>query len=121
MLSSKVKNSIEALLIYRDKDAVENSFDDLKNSLDMKRLRIHSATAMSSRLFLQFLALILISLIRNTTRQNSVLKNLMVREVMEEMETLSKITYTNRCGEIYTETSPMQQKIMDIFQSTLPT
>ena len=72
ILSSKITNPIEALHIDREKDAVENSFDDLKNSLDMKRLRIHSAKAMDSRLFLQFLALILISYIRNTTRQDSV-------------------------------------------------
>ncbi len=40
---------------YRAKNAVENSFDDLKNHLDMRRLRIHTSDAMDSRLFLQFL------------------------------------------------------------------
>lgn len=121
ILSNKVKDPMDALRIYREKDVVENSFDDLKNGLDMKRLRIHSATAMDSRLFLQFLALILICRIRNTTREDRILRNLTVREVMEEMETLAKITYSNRYGQVYTETSPIQRNIMDAFKLTLPT
>jgi len=120
ILSSKLKDPIDALRIYREKDVVENSFDDLKNALDMRRLRIHSAAAMDSRLFLQFLALILICRIRNTTREDKILRNLTVREVMEEMETLSKITYSNRYGQLYTEISPIQRQIMDAFKLTLP-
>lgn len=120
ILSSKVKDPIDALRIYREKDVVENSFDDLKNSLDMKRLRIHSAAAMDSRLFLQFLALILICRIRNTTREDQSLRNLTVREIMEEMETLAKITYSNRYGQLYTETSPIQRTIIEAFKLTLP-
>jgi len=119
ILSSKLKDPMEALRVYRQKDAVENSFDDLKNALDMKRLRIHSSRAMDSRLFLQFLALILISKIRNAIREDSVLKNLAVREVLEEMQTLSQITYSNRRGQIYTEVSPIQRKIMELFKLSL--
>ncbi len=120
ILSSKAKDPMDALRIYREKDSVENSFDDLKNTLDMKRLRIHSAAAMDSRLFLQFLALILICRIRNTTREDKILRNLTVREVMEEMETLSKITYSNRYGQLYTETSPIQRNIMAAFKLAIP-
>lgn len=121
ILSSKIKDPMDALRIYREKDSVENSFDDLKNALDMKRLRIHSAAAMDSRLFLQFLALILVCRIRNTTRDDKKLRNLTVREIMEEMETLSQITYSNRYGQLHTETNPMQRKIMDAFNLTIPT
>ncbi|MBN1970685.1 MAG: transposase, partial [Candidatus Delongbacteria bacterium] len=56
--SNKIKNAKEALEIYRNKDVVENCFDDLKNHLDMKRIRVHSSKNMDSRLFIQFLALI---------------------------------------------------------------
>ena len=120
LLTSAVKDPMEALRIYRAKDAVENSFDDLKNHLDMKRLRIHTSAAMDSRLFLQFLALILICRIRNTTQNDKTLRNLTVREVMEDMETLVRITYSGRYGHIYTETSPIQRKIMEVFGLTLP-
>ncbi|NGX60541.1 MAG: hypothetical protein K940chlam9_00001 [Chlamydiae bacterium] len=54
ILSNKIKTAKEALSIYRTKDVVENSFDELKNHLDMKRLRVRTAAAMDSRLFLQY-------------------------------------------------------------------
>ena len=57
---------MEALRVYRTKDVVENSFDDLKNQLDMKRPRVHDSGVMDTRLFLQFLPLIFICHIRNT-------------------------------------------------------
>jgi transposase len=98
IMSNKIKDAQEALSVYRNKDVVENCFDDLKNHLDMKRLRVHSAKAMDGRLFLQFLALIYISTIRNTIKKDEKLKYMTVREVMEEMETMVKVKYSNRYG-----------------------
>ena len=34
---------------------------------------------------------------------------------MEEMETLVKVRYSNRYGTVFTETTPIQRRIMDIF------
>jgi len=86
----------------------------------MKRLRVHSAAAMDSRLFLQFLALIYISQIRKTTQRDKILKNLTVREVIENMETLVKIKYSHRYGQLYTEINPIQRKIMETFGLAIP-
>jgi hypothetical protein len=61
ILTNVKTDSGELLEAYRRKDVVENCFDDLKNILDMKRLRVHSSATMDSRLFIQFIALILIS------------------------------------------------------------
>jgi transposase len=119
--SNTIKRAVEALYVYRNKDVVENCFDDLKNQLDMKRLRVHSATAMDCRLFLQFLSLVYISTIRNTIEANNKLKYLTAREVMEEMETLTRIKYSNRYGQIFTETTAMQRCIMEAFDLKIPT
>ncbi|OGV17761.1 MAG: hypothetical protein A2X47_03130 [Lentisphaerae bacterium GWF2_38_69] len=119
ILSNAIKDPITALRVYRAKDVVENSFDDLKNTLDMKRLRIHSSAAMDARLFLQFLALIYICRIRNIIQEDEVLRNLTVREVMEDMETLVQIKYSHRYGQLLTETNPIQRKIMEAFGVTL--
>jgi len=121
IMSTSIKDPMEALRVYRAKDAVENSFDDLKNQLDMKRLRVHTSAAMDSRLFLQFLALILICQIRNTIQEDKILKNLTVREIMEDMETLVKITYSGRYGQLHTETSPIQREIMKAFGIAITT
>jgi transposase len=118
ILSTHLKDPCEALRIYRRKDAVENCFDDLKNQLDMKRLRVHGSAAMDSRIFLQFLALIIISALRKTARTDKTLKNMSTREIIESMETLVQIKYQDRYGQLHTEISPLQRKILDIFNIT---
>jgi len=120
IITNQTKSPEETLKNYREKDAVENSFDDLKNSLDMKRLRVHNSSAMDSRLFLQFLALIYVSEIRKVIRNNKKLKNLTVRDVMEQMETLTRIKYSKHYGQVYTETTPLQRDIMQAFDIILP-
>ncbi len=115
ILSNAIKAPAPALLAYRARDAVETSFDDLKNHLDMKRLLMHSSAAMDARLFLQFLALIYISKIRNVLQADKMLRGLTVREVMGDMETLVQIRYSHDYGQLYTATSPVQRKIMKAF------
>jgi hypothetical protein len=87
---------MEALHVYRTREVVENSFDDLKNQLDMKRLRVH------------VLSLIFICHIRNTVQGDKDLKNFTVREVMELLEPIVRIKYAGRYGQLYTETGPKQ-------------
>lgn len=118
ILSNKLKQAKETLSVYRSKDVVENCFDDLKNSLDMKRLRVHGSQAMDTRLFLQFLALIYVSQIRKTAKQNDKLKYLSVRDIMEQMETLTQVKYSGRYGKLLTETTPLQREILDAFDVT---
>ena len=115
IMSNEIRDSAEALSVYRNKDAVENCFDDLKNHMDMKRIRVHSANSMDSRIFIQFIALIYYSMIRIKIQNDEKLQFLTVRDVMEEMETLVKIKYSNRYGEVYTETTPKQKRIMKVF------
>lgn len=59
IISNTIMDAPEAISLYRAKDAVERAFDNLKNELDMKRLRVHSETAMAGILFVGFIALIL--------------------------------------------------------------
>lgn len=120
ILSNKIKSAGEALDVYRNKDVVENCFDDLKNHLDMKRLRVHNAAAMDGRLFIQFLALIYISSIRSRQQDDEKLRYMTAREIMEEMETLVRVKYSNRYGQVFTETTPIQRRIMDAFDIKLP-
>jgi hypothetical protein len=88
ILTTKKMSAMEALEVYRRKEAVENCFDDLKNHLDMKRLRVHSSPAMDSRLFVQFIALILLSKVRSVSKKSDALRVMSVREIMEAMETI---------------------------------
>jgi transposase len=121
ILSTSIKDPMEALHTYRRREVVESGFDDMKNQLDMKRLRIHSSSAMDARIFLQFLALVFVCRIRETIRHDKELRHCTVREVMELMEPLVRIKYSGRYGQLYTETGPMQRKIIEAFGVSLPT
>ncbi|WP_459926028.1 hypothetical protein, partial [Desulfatiferula olefinivorans] len=81
----------------------------------------HTSTAMDSRVFLQFLALILICRIRNISKKDKILKNLTVREIIEHMETLVKVKFSGRYGQLYNETYPIERRIMEVFELTLST
>jgi len=119
ILSTQIKDSREALRVYRSKDSVEKCFDDMKNQLDMKRLRVHDSGAMDNRFFIQFLALVLICRARDVIQSDQALWNLTFREMFEAMETLVRITYSGRYGKLYTERSPLQRKIMDGFRAQM--
>jgi transposase len=120
LLSSGIKEPLEAIKVYRDKDAVEKCFDDLKNSLDMKRLRMHKSTTADGRLFIQFIALILISELRQRMRTSGLIEKYTVRELLREMETLTKVTYTGKYGHILTELTKAQREILKELKIEVP-
>ena len=60
--------SEEILMIYRRRDVIEKSFDNLKNALDMKRLHCQSDSTMEGKVFVAFFSLILRSFIQNRLR-----------------------------------------------------
>jgi len=115
IMTNMKMSSLDVLELYRKKDIVEKSFDDLKNTLDMKRLRIHSSEAMKSRLFIQFLALILLSAIRIRAKKVKELQYKSAREIIVAMETITLITYSGRYGRIITEAGPQQKTIAEAF------
>jgi len=115
ILTNEGNNPLEVLKTYREKDMVENCFDDLKNQIDMKRLMVHRSTAMDGRLFVQFLALIYICFVRNIISENDELKNYTVHELISEMDTLSEITYSGKYGSLLAMLTNPQKKILTAF------
>jgi transposase len=120
ILTNDIKDPVETLRVYRDKDAVEKCFDDLKNQLDMKRLRIHSSPVMDGRLFVQFIALIYMSALRREMRKTGLIDKYSVHELLKEMETLTKVQYTGKYGHIITEITKSQRLIMECLGVELP-
>ena len=112
LLTNDIKDPVEALRVYRDKDHVEKCFDDLKNQLDMKRLRVHGSPAMDGRLFVQFIALIYMSALRKKMREAGLMDKYTVRELLLEMETLIQVRYSGKYGHILTEVTKPQRQIM---------
>ena len=120
LLTNSIKNPVEALQVYRDKDIVEKCFDDLKNQLDMKRLRMHSSSTVDGRLFVQFIALIYVSALRREMRKSNLIERYTVSELLQEMNTLTKVKYSGKYGHILTEVTKPQREILKSMNIALP-
>lgn len=62
--------SEQVIDIYRDKDGIEKVFDDIKNIQDCRRLNVQSRPVMEGRMFVVFIAAILVSEIRQRMKHN---------------------------------------------------
>lgn len=62
--------SEQVIDIYRDKDGIEKIFDDIKNVQDCKRLNVQSRPVMEGKMFIVFIASILIAEIRQRMKHN---------------------------------------------------
>ena len=61
LLTNTSCSSGEVLDVYRRRDVLEKGFDDdLKNYLDMKRLRVHSSGVLEGKLFVAFVSLVVV-------------------------------------------------------------
>ena len=113
MISNCIKDTKDALYIYRYKDVVEKNFDDLKNALDMKRLRMHSNKTMEGRIFLQFIALILFTYLRNYNEANS--SKYKIPEIFSELNTYREVSVEGRRKKSRTTLSKALREIFDLF------
>lgn len=86
----------------------------------MKRLRMHSSAAVNGRLFVQFIALIYVSALRKEMRDSGLIKQYTVRELLQEMDTLTKIKYSGKYGYILTEITKQQREILKCLNIDLP-
>ena len=85
--------STDVLAIYKGKDVIEKNFDQLKNSLDFRRLRTHINQTTDGKVFVGFLALILRSGLLKKIKDNKETKHLTLEKVILELRKIKIITY----------------------------
>lgn len=95
LLTNDSKNAEYTLEVYRTKDVVEKSFDNIKNELDLHRLRIHFDTAMEGRIFIGFISLVIMSFIRERMRGKNMYKTYSVHTLFAELKKLKIIEFKN--------------------------
>ena len=86
--SNHISDPKEALSIYRAKDVVEKGFLRLKNNLDLGRLRVHSDNSMQNKVFIGFIALIIISRIHKVMLINGLYKTMTMKKLINTLEKL---------------------------------
>lgn len=115
LASNAIRDKVTALEVYRQKDVVEKCFDDIKNELDTKRIRVHSVPSMEGRLFIQFVALILRTSIKEVMRINDWFRNHSVRDVIDEMKSLREVKAEGVRRKMRTQPTAFQKEIATLF------
>jgi transposase len=86
LLSNDIKNPIEALEIYRNKDLIEKSFGNLKERLNLRRLSVSSEQSLDGKLFVEFLALIILSYIKKRMQSTGLFKTTTMQGLLDELD-----------------------------------
>ena len=117
MLSNAEKDASEALSHYRQRNGIELLFDDMKNIMDCNRLRVHSDGVMQGRLFINFLTLVLLTELKESISSIPAKdrKYWNHREILDKVNTFSKIHYQGKYRDVYTVPTKAQRMIFDLF------
>jgi transposase len=119
IISNDFRDAQEVLHLYRSKDSVEKVFDNMKNELDLKRLRVHSDDAMRGRIFLCFIALILYAWLDKKMKDKNLYKIYTQEEVMSELKKLKIVEFT-QTKRILTEITKTQKVLLKAFDIPEP-
>ena len=112
IISNDVSDAKEAMTIYRDKDVVEKGFLRLKNSLDLCRLRVHHECSMQNKVFVGFIAFILLSYMHSVMSDKKLYSTMTMKKMIL---TLSKLRVQKING--YRILFPLTKDQKDIFKA----
>jgi len=118
IISNEVQDAKRALSIYRDKDVVEKGFLKLKNNLELGRLRVHREDRMQNKIFIAFIALILMSLIHKVMTEKNLYKSMTMKKLLLTLSKL-RIQNINDTQVLYPLTKE-QKQIFEAFEIDLP-
>jgi hypothetical protein len=102
-----------ALAEYSTRDYIEKDFDEMKNDLDMKRIRVWNDDRMRSRLFIQFIAEIYMREIRTCIRNSESCKKLTRKQVLSHIKTIYKVKFKGKYNDICPELSKHQRDVLE--------
>ena len=93
LISNDMDGASETLALYRGKDVVEKAFGNCKDALELRRIGVHSDAALTGTVFVQFVALILISYIQKHKRNSDLFKNYTIHSLFDVLGIIGKYDY----------------------------
>jgi len=118
LISNHVDSAEKAIEIYRKKDLVEKGFMRMKNCLDLGRLRVHSDERMQNKLFVGFIALILMAHIDKVMAEQKLYERMTMTKMIKTLERL-RVQYINE-GRILFPLTAEHKSILDSFKVPYP-
>ena len=103
LISNEKMDAFTALHLYRMKDVVEKAFGNLKERLNMRRLLVSSEKGLDGKIFVEFIALILISYLDHKMKETDLYKNYTLQQLLDQLDVIECFEDANhslRIGEI---------------------
>ena len=88
LISNEVKDPIEALELYRNKDLVEKAFGNLKERLNLRRALVSSELSLDGKLFVEFIALIYLSYVKKKMQEGNLFKKYTMQSLFDEFDVI---------------------------------
>jgi transposase len=104
----------EVLNTYRRRDVIEKGFDNVKNHIDMKRLRTHNSETTDGKLFCSFISLIIVSELEIKLDHIMKKKGWSKKSIIREMEKIRLVVTSNR-ARLMNPLTKSQRKILEVF------
>ena len=108
-----IATASDALKEYSTRDYIEKDFDEMKNCLDMKRIRVWSDPRMRSRLFIQFIAEIYMREIRVCLRRSHECKKLTRKQIFSNIKSIYRVKFKGKYRDVYPELTKQQRHILE--------
>ena len=86
LLSNHVCDPKEALYIYRAKDLIEKAFGNLKERLNGRTTTVFSEENLDGKLFIQFVALMVMSQVQKVMTENGLFKKYTMQGLLDELD-----------------------------------
>jgi transposase len=112
LMTNGIKDPVEAIRIYRLKDLIEKSFGNLKERLSMRRMSVASEENFEGKLFVQFVALQLVSYIKKQMDEHGLFSTYTIQSLLDELDV---IEYYQQPGKAH-HLSEITQKQRDLYE-----
>jgi transposase len=110
------KDAGKTLGLYRQRARVEQHYDDLKNELDMMRVRTHRQETMRGRVFVHFVALIILQQLRIIMQDSKAHDGtLTVRTTLKKVDSYMRIKFKGQYKDVRSTMSKSQREIFTAF------
>lgn len=118
LLSNTEKDATTALLHYKMRNNIELQFDDLKNTIDCKRLRMHNENTMRGKVFVCFLSLIILNELKNEVDAIPAHErnHWNWKDMLKKVSTYGKCKFSGKYNDVYTVPTKAQRIIFKALQ-----
>jgi transposase len=83
-------SSVEALSVYRSKDAVEKAFSDIKTRLDFRTPKVSTEGTLDGKLLVVFISLIIISWLKKKMADSGLSDKWTLQGLIDELDTIER-------------------------------